>query len=355
MRKLIVLFILVHGVLYNDAQTIGGSTVYNFLNLSNTPQLTGLGGVNISNITNDIGLAFNNPSLLKPSMHTQADLVFNSFYAGIKNYHFMAGFRSEPLKTNLAFGINYFSYGSVTQTDPSGIVYGDFTPSDYVMQVSASREYGQKWEYGTTLKFIHSNYGQYRSSGLAMDIGVSYYDSASLFQASLVAKNMGAQVRVYTGASAGDLPFDLQLGVTKRLAKAPLQFSLTAYHLQQFNIRYSDTLFNNVNGFDQNSNGKKFIFDKIFRHIVLATQLYIGDKLEISVGYNYLRRKELNIGNAGNGLNGFSLGVGVLFKKIQIRYARSYYQNNSSYNQFGLNLKLNDYFGLGKVGKNIGW
>jgi hypothetical protein len=67
--------------------------------------------------------------------------------------------------------------------------------------------------------------------------------------------------------------------------------------------------------------------------------------VEISAGYNHHRRKELNIGNAGNGLYGFSLGVGALFKKLQIRYARSYYQNNAAYNQFGLNLSMNDYFG----------
>jgi hypothetical protein len=293
--------------------------------------------------------------LLRESMHTQADFVFNSFYAGIKNYHLLVALRSEPLETNFSWGINYFTYGSIPETDPSGNVLGDFRPADYVMQVSASREYKERWHYGTTLKFIHSNYGQYRSSGIALDMGLSYYDSANLLQASLVAKNMGAQIKAYTGAAAGDLPFDLQLGITKRLAKAPIQFSLTAYHLQEFDIRYSDTAFNNENGFDQNANGKKFTFDKLFRHIVLATQLYIGDKIEVSVGYNYLRRKELNIGNAGNGLNGFSLGVGVLFKKIQIRYARSYYQNNSAYNQFGLNLKLNDYFGLGKLGDKLGW
>ena len=78
-------------------------------------------------------------------------------------------------------------------------------------------------------------------------------------------------------------------------------------------------------------------------------QLFIGDKVEISAGYNHLRRKELNIGNAGNGLNGFSLGAGVLFRKLQIRYARSYYQNNTAWNQFGLNLRLNDYLGSGKL------
>jgi hypothetical protein len=345
MRRLLSIGLYLVVLLPVHAQTIGGNTVYNFLNLSNTPQLTGLGGVNISNISNDVGMSFNNPALLRESMHTQADFVFNSFYAGIKNYHLLAALRSESLETNFSWGVNYFSYGSIPETDPSGNVLGDFRPSDYVMQVSASREYKEKWHYGATLKFIHSNYGQYRSSGIAMDIGATYYDSAILLQVSLVAKNMGAQIKTYTGASPGDLPFDLELGVTKRLAKAPLQFSLTAYHLQELDIRYNDTAFNNDNGFDQSSNGKKFIFDKLFRHIVLATQVFIGDKVEVSAGYNYLRRKELNIGNAGNGLNGFSLGVGVLFKKIQIRYARSYYQNNSAYNQFGLNLKLSDYFG----------
>jgi hypothetical protein len=180
-----------------------------------------------------------------------------------------------------------------------------------------------------------------------MDIGVTYVDSANLWQASLVAKNMGAQLKQYAGSSSGDLPFDLQVGISKRLAHAPLQFSLTIDQLQQFNTRYNDTLFNGEMGLAPDSKKKKYIFDKFFRHVTLAVQLYIGDKVELTAGYNYLRRKELNITNAGNGLNGFSMGVGVLFKKIQIRYARSYYQNNSSYNQFGLNLRLKDYFGSG--------
>lgn len=47
--------------------------------------------------------------------------------------------------------------------------------------------------------------------------------------------------------------------------------------------------------------------------------------------------------------------MGALFKKIQIRYARAYYQNNTAYNQFALNLVLNEYFGLGNFGQRIGW
>jgi hypothetical protein len=344
--KLLILgFLLI--LTRTNAQTLGGNTVYNFLKLSNTPQLTALGGINISNQTQDIGLAFNNPSLLRPAMHTQANMVFNSFYAGIKNYHLMWGYHANSLNTTFAAGINYFSYGSIAATDMMGNVLGNMRPADYVAQISAARQYGERWHYGVTAKFIHSSYGIYRSSGIAMDIGIAYADSIHLWQAALVVKNMGAQLKQYTGSSTGDLPFDLQVGISKRLAHAPLQFSLTLDQLHRFDTRYNDTLFNGETGLAQDSKDKKYIFDKFFRHVTLAVQLFVGDKIEVTAGYNYLRRKELNITNAGNGLNGFSMGVGVLFKKIQIRYARSYYQNNSSYNQFGLNLRLNDYFGSG--------
>jgi hypothetical protein len=355
MRILLLISILLFVTVCTKSQTLGGNAVYNFLKLSNTPQLTALGGINISNQSADIGLAFNNPALLRNSMHTQANLVFNSMYGGIKNYHLLVGFHNESLKTNFAAGVNYFNYGSVPETDVAGNELGNFRPSDYVVQVMASRRYMERWYYGATLKFIHSNYGRYRSSGLAMDIGITYHDTASLLQASLVAKNMGVQVKAYNGTDAGDLPFDLQVGISKRLAKAPLQFSLTAHHLHQYNISYADTAFNNENGFEPGASQKKITFDKFFRHIVVAVQLFVSDKVEVSVAYNHLRRKELNIGNAGNGLNGFSAGAGVMIKKIQIRYARSYYQNNAAYNQFGLNIQLNDYFGLGRFGSKIGW
>jgi hypothetical protein len=44
--------------------------------------------------------------------------------------------------------------------------------------------------------------------------------------------------------------------------------------------------------------------------------------------------------NIGNGLTGFSFGGGVLFKTLQVRYARAYYQNAKAYNQLGLNVNF---------------
>ncbi len=330
------------------SQSLGGSSIFSFLDLPSSPQLTALGGVNVSAITQDIGLSFNNPSLLRPDLSGQFSAVFNSMYAGIHTYHAMAGYTSEKLTTNFAAGVFYFDYGSIAQTDPSGNVLGSFRPSDYVAQVSASRQYESKWNYGITLKFISSNYGVYRSNGAAMDVAAAYYDSVRQLQVSLVARNMGIQLKKYEGSTADGLPFDLQIGITKRLQKAPIQFSLTAHHLPKFNILYRDTAFNNANNFDQNKSSASVAVDKFFRHIVFATQFFVGDHLEITGAYNHLRRAELNIAGSANGLNGFSLGLGVLFSKIQIRYARSYYQSTTAYNQLGINLKLNEYFGLGE-------
>lgn len=287
-------------------------------------------------------------------MHTQMNAVFNDFYGGIKVYHLSMGYYHTKLNTNFSWGLNYFSYGNVPETDAAGNVLGKFKPTDWVMQVSASRNYMEKWNYGATLKFISSNYGQYRSNGVAMDVGILYQDSAKLFSASLAAKNLGFQLRKYNGSSADDLPFDLQIGLTKRLEHAPFSFSLTARRVHQFDIRFNDTAFNNENGFE-NGSAKKFSFGKLIDHFVLATTIYLGDRVEVQAGYNFLRRKELNIGNGSNGMNGFSIGAGAKFGKLQIRFARAYYQSNSAFNQFGINMQLNQYFGLGKFGEKIGW
>ncbi|HEY8967932.1 MAG TPA: type IX secretion system protein PorQ [Puia sp.] len=340
--KLIAVLFLLLAVGPVAAQTLGGNTVFSFLDLPNTPQLTALGGINNSVITGDVGLSFTNPALLRSSMHGQIDASFSTLYGGVHNYNCWAAVHSSRWQTNFAAGVNYLDYGNITQTDAAGNILGDLRPNDYVAQVAASRQYEKKWFYGATLKFIHSTYGYYRSSGAALDIGINYYDSARLFQAGLTLRNMGVQFHPYPGTRRGDLPFDLSLGLTKRLARAPIQFSFTAHHLQQFNIRYDDTAFNNYNGFDQNNKGSSFTVDKLFRHFILAAQVFPEDRVEITVAYNYLRRKELNIGEAGNGFTGFSFGLGVLFKKLELRYARGFYTNTAGYNQFGLNLRLND-------------
>lgn len=333
MKHALLLIFLVTISSIITAQTVGGNAAFSFMSLPNAAQVSALGGVNVSNISNDVGFSFNNPALLKKEQHQQVNASFNNFLAGIKNYSLTTAFYAEKPDITLGFGVNYLSYGSITQTDAIGNIYGTFTPTDYVAQAMISKQYKEHFWLGASLKYINSSYGQYKSSAIATDIGVTYFDSSNFLQISLVAKNIGTQLRSYSVNSVNEeLPFDIQLGITKRLAKAPIQLSLTGHHLQQLIISYNDSTFNTNEG---NMQQAKTV-DNILSHLVFASQIFIGDKLDLGVGYNFLRSKDLSAYGLTNALNGFSLGVGIKLKKLQINYGTGFYQRNL-FHQIGLN------------------
>lgn len=335
MRLYLTLLAMI-GIQCLSGQTLGGNAVFHFLAQPNTAQVAALGGYNVSAISNDVGMSFQNPALLRTGMHQQMNASFHSFLAGIRNYSFTTAWYLPQAHTTLAAATNYFDYGNITQTDAAGMVLGNFRPVDYVAQVMASRQYKEYFRYGLTLKYIHSNYGQYRSSGLAFDVGVSYYDSLNQLQVSLVAKNMGTQVSTYDGSNRREeLPFDLQLGVTKRLANAPLQFSVTAHHLQQLSTYYNDTSFRASEG--EIGYGANNTLQKVFAHLVFSAQVFLHEKLELDAGLNFQRRQDLNAYNLTSGLNGFTLGTGIFLRRVHIRYATGFYQRNL-FHQFSLNL-----------------
>jgi hypothetical protein len=318
------------------SQTLGGNAVFNFIAQPNSAQLAALGGVNVSSISNDVGMIFHAPSLLRKEMDQQVNTSANSFIAGISQYSLTCAKYFSNAKLNIGAGIQYFNYGNINQTDIYGNSLGTLKPNDYVIQIIASKNYKDHFRIGTTVKFIHSNYGQYRSAAVAADLGLTYYNDATQLQSTLVIKNMGSQLNSYSNDGIKEeLPFDIQFGISKKLINAPLQFSLTAHHLQQLNIYYNDTLYNLSEGIITS----KGLAQKIFTHLVLATQCYLTDRLELTAGINLMRRQELNNYGVSNGLNGFTFGAGVFLKKLHVRYATGFYQRNL-FHQFSLNFNI---------------
>jgi len=120
MRRLLVI-IGIFSLSPAGAQVLGGRSVFNFLRLSHTPQLTALGGVNISQPSDDIGMTFHNPALFTSPMHTQVNAVFNDLYGGIKVFHLSLGYHHQPLNTDFTWGLNFFNYGATPRPMPGGI------------------------------------------------------------------------------------------------------------------------------------------------------------------------------------------------------------------------------------------
>ena len=79
--KHIILFISVSacstGILAQD-----GSTAYNFLNVTSSARVYGLGGVNITSVHDDLMTTDQNPALLGPEMHMQAGINYMRYIGG---------------------------------------------------------------------------------------------------------------------------------------------------------------------------------------------------------------------------------------------------------------------------------
>lgn len=309
------------------AQTLGGNAVFSFLRQPVGARAWALGGNNISSLAQDVSLAFQQPALLRPAHDGQISSSLQSLPAGIRNYSLVAGAQIPGTSFMSGLGVNYFNYGSITQTDAAGNILGTLTPSDFVVQGMLSKTYREKFNLGVTLKFIHSNYGMFRSSGIALDIGLAYRDSSERWQASMVVKNMGTQLTSYTqGGKKEELPFEIQAGISKRLANAPFQFSLTAGRLQTLNTIYNDTSFRAAEG-EINYTGVSFL-EKLVNRLTIGVQIYPHEKLELMAGYHFQRRRELNVFNQINGLNGLTFGTALKLRKMHFMYATGFYQRN---------------------------
>lgn len=332
------------------AQVTGGLHAFEYLRMPNAPHISALGGINVSDPDQDISFALQNPALMRPGLHNQLGLNFNSYYAGINVMNLNYGYHMEKIQTSFALGVQYLNYGKFTQTDDVGNVYGDFHAADYAISLAASRSYGEHWRYGATLKLANSSLYDKKSTALLADVGVVYMDTASLWTIGIVAKNMGATLRKYNPDNTAEpLPFDLQIGISKKLKHLPLRLMATVHHLYEWDVRYNNpddidrsSLFGTP---DTSADTKSYFADKLFRHFIFGGELLLGKRIAVTVAYNHMRRGELAL-KERTALSGFSFGAGIYLNKFQVHYARSYYHVTGAYNEFGLNMSLNQIIGM---------
>lgn len=313
-----------------QAQTLGGNAVFSFLQNPTSAKQLALGGVNISAKQNHLSLAIQNPALLQNSHQQQIASSFYQFLGGIQQFSFASAYAYKNNST-MATAIQYLNYGSILQTDASGNTIGSFRANDWMIQQSIQTKYRDHWSGGVNFKYIQSSYGQFVANALALDAGVAFSDEEQGIAMSLLVKNLGVQLKKYTSSSSNEeLPFELQIGISKKLKHAPLQFSLTAHQLQHANIWYNDTSFLANEGITSFRNKNHFL-NKVLSHLILSTQVMVRDEVEITAAYNFLRRYDLNVLANTNGLNGLSFGIDLKLNKFQMHYATALYQRNATH------------------------
>ena len=334
LRHYIIAFCLAQLGLTLAAQD--GSTAYNFLNVTSSAKIYGLGGVNISLVDDDITVTDQNPALLGAEMSGMAAVNYMRYIGG-SNF---AGARyAHSAGEHGAWGahIQYFGYGSMKETLPDGSVVGTFSPKDVSFGATYSHDITERLRGGINLRLLYSGYADYTAFAVATDLGINYYDPERDLSLSVVVANLGGQVKRFN-ESYDRLPIDLRLGWSQSFGSFPVRFSITAWNLTKWNLPYYET----GDGTSSEKFEKKDSFSSnLFRHLVFGADLVASQNWYLGLGYNYKTRTDMST-YSRSFLSGFSLSGGIRVKSFGVGLAFAQPHTGATTIMFNLSCSLNE-------------
>ena len=281
-------------------------TVYNFLRLPVSAHAAALGGDNITVIEDDASLLFHNPALISSVSDKTLSLNGMTYMQGTLTGS--ASFvRAAGEKATWGAAAQLMSYGTLKQTTVDGQQTGTFSPKDISVSGTFAYLLLNKLVGGITTKMVMSYIGNYSSMGMAVDLGLNYYDEEHDLSVSAVARNLGGQLSAYED-DFERMPLDLQVGISKRLLKSPLRFSATLVRLNDWEYG-------------------------IGKHVVIGADVILSPQFYIAAGYNGMRASEMKIsddeGSSSHGA-GLSIGAGMLLERFKVNVAYAKYHASSS-------------------------
>lgn len=307
-----------------------GTTAYNFLEIPSSAHAYALGGTNITLIDDDITLADQNPALIGQEIDTQLAFGY-MLYMGNSNFASARFGMAAGEHGAWAAGIRYLNYGSITQTDASGMELGTFTPQDVVFEGTYSHDFNYRLRGGINLKMIYSNYESYNAFAIAADIGINYYNEDKDLSLSLVFKNMGGQLKRFD-KEYNRLPFDIQMGYQQALGHSPVQLCITAHNLTRWKLPY----YAHKKDSEETVLKNNFI-SNLFRHLIFGLQ-YSNDKLYLALAYNHKMSTDMATYHR-NFFSGFTVGAGLKVKSFA--FGVTYAMPHKSASNLMLNISTN--------------
>lgn len=300
---------------------IGGENSYEFLALSPSARVTALGGTNVSILDHDLSIQLANPAALNPKMDKL--VAFGSVvYPGRVNFGNVSYARKFKIPGTFGFGLQYIAYGRFKETDEAANILGNFNAGEMNIYAGYGYQFGKIFSAGLNAKFIYSQLGPYSSVGMVTDLAVMVNDTAHNVTASIVAKNIGGQFKPYNKGVREPMPFDLQAGLSFGFKNVPFRFHFTFHDLYRWNIRYdnpADQQQDNLFTDSADLKPKKYIADKLFRHIIIGVEFNIKKVVRLDIAYNHQRQQELKLATR-RGIPGISVGLGLHIRQFDFQY-----------------------------------
>ncbi len=329
--------------IFNSANAqIAGLNTLTVLDLNTQARTSGLGLDYLSLFGDDPTIALDNPSLLRREMAGVGSLSFVSLFQGSMMGSLSYAHDFGRIGT-VMFAFRFNNYGSFDGYDEEEMPTGSFAAADYALTVGWGMWIDSNFSIGTTLKPILSRYDSYTALALAIDLAGSYVSDDRAFAATVMARNIGAQMMTFDEA-VETLPFELSAEVSYKLSKAPFRFFFAANELQRWNLRYEDPLSptTETDPFTGEVTKEGWLAgfaDNLLRHAQVGVEINISKALLARVGYSYRQSAEMR-GLEGLNMSGFSFGIGIHTKRFDFAYSRRNYHLSQAPDFFTLSYRF---------------
>lgn len=339
--KFVITLLSVYAFSY--AQT-GGTNTWQFLDLDFSARSLALGSDFIPLKDGDINLAVSNPASITKDMDNNLSMNHFIYPAGINYGQLVYGKNFEKAGTFVGH-LRYVSYGKFTRTDASGIEQGTFTAGDYSLGTGYGKQLNKYFSIGGNFNLIFSHYESYSSFGIGADIATMFYDDKSNIAISLVAKNIGYQLKGFTSKNHEPLPTEIVAGISYKFHHAPFRLSMVGTDLTRWDLTYNDPSLqptvDQLTG-DTIPVPRASFVQKLAYHTNFGVEILPTENFFIRVGFNYQRRNSLGVVDR-MGVSGFSFGVGFKIKKFAFNYGLAIYSAAGMSNVFSITTNLNEW------------
>lgn len=326
MKKIIFIFLCLTTTAKITLAQIGGQNSYQFLDLDFNARSVALGGDFGVVKDDDINLSIINPAAITNNMNSNVALNHAFYPAGISVGQLLLGHDFSKIGT-VIMHLRYANYGRFTQRDITGVEIGKFTAGDYAFGASYGKKLNERFSIGGTVNFILSQYESYFSFGTGVDFSVMYHNPKSQLTTTILARNIGIQIKGYTKNNRETLPVELLAAVSYKLPHAPFRFSLTLHDLNTLDLTYNDPNAKPIiDDFSQDTIPvyKASVAEKIFRHVNFGIEILPTETFFIRLGYNFDRRQTFSIADRTT-ISGFSGGFGFKVKKLHVNYSVAFH------------------------------
>ena len=336
MKQFCSLLILLY--ITNFMGQVGGESIYQFLNISSSARQVALGGETLT-IRDDVNQPIWNPSIINSDLDNKFSINYSSYLAGI-NFGSISYAKTISRRAGtIHASIKYLDYGSLIGADEYGNETGDFSANDIAISLGYALDIPQtNFSFGTNLKIINSNISTYTSFGMALDLAILYYSEYKPYSFTLVARNIGIQLKSFNGTNE-KLPFKLALGGSYQLKYVPIKWYVTIDNIQQWDVSVANPSNQSVDLEGNITNENINFLNNMFRHVVIGAELFSYSIINLRAGYNFRRSRELALQNIRT-FSGISLGFGVKMNKFRFNYAYSKFHSATNTSTFSLLIDL---------------